>query len=215
MAFDDIVRVADLKRRAARTARVRAEAKAGDDDLLRVYDHFKPGVPEFAALLPAAAASRLLGWDRRRQRRGRDPGALPLKIGTHTVTGMVSPRFLAGMRFLRRRGSRFALEQALIERWLGAVVAALHVDPALGRELALCGRLIKGYGSTNERGKENLLHIVDHLHDAAAVRSAREAALQDEAGKALDAALVGHGSPARPVREMPIRIVRRPRRETA
>jgi indolepyruvate ferredoxin oxidoreductase, beta subunit len=176
-----------------------------------VYDHFKPGVPEFAALLPSAVASRLLGWDRSRQRRGREPWAMPLKIGTHTVAGMAALRLLTGMRFLRRRGSRYAIEQALIERWLGAVVAALRVDPALGRELALCGRLIKGYGSTNERGKENLLHIVDHLHDARAVRSAREAALQDEAGQALDAALVGHGAPARPVRETPIRLVRRPR----
>jgi hypothetical protein len=28
----------------------------------------------------------------------------------------------------------------------------------------------EGYGSTNERGKENLLHIDDHLRDAAALR---------------------------------------------
>ncbi|MBA2676756.1 MAG: indolepyruvate oxidoreductase subunit beta family protein, partial [Ramlibacter sp.] len=48
MAFDDIVRVADLKSRAARAARVQREVKARDGDLLRVYDHFKPGLPEFA-----------------------------------------------------------------------------------------------------------------------------------------------------------------------
>lgn len=53
MAFDDIVRVADLKSRASRWQRVKGEVKAGDDDLLQVYDHFKPGAPEFAALLPA------------------------------------------------------------------------------------------------------------------------------------------------------------------
>ncbi len=50
MAFDDIVRVADLKSRASRWARVAGEVKAKPDELLKVYDHFKPGAPEFAAL---------------------------------------------------------------------------------------------------------------------------------------------------------------------
>jgi hypothetical protein len=70
---------------------------------------------------------------------------------------------VAALKGQRRRGSRFALEQALIERWLGPSNAARASDEALGLELARCGRLIKGYGSTNERGKDNLLHIVDHL----------------------------------------------------
>jgi indolepyruvate ferredoxin oxidoreductase beta subunit len=78
----------------------------------------------------------------------------------------------------------------------------------------LCGRLIKGYGATNERGKRNLSHIVDHLaaegvlttvaERATAIRQAREAALADEGGKALDRALVQHGAPPRPVVAQPI-----------
>ena len=87
----------------------------------------------------------------------------------------------------------------------------------LGHELALCGRLIKGYGSTNERGKANLLHIIEHLAvtdrpaqaRAQAVRAAREAALADEAGSALDKALLAHGAPARPLREQTIRFYQR------
>ncbi len=51
MAFDDIVRVADLKSRASRFARIRREVKAAPDELLRVYDFFKPGVPELAGLM--------------------------------------------------------------------------------------------------------------------------------------------------------------------
>lgn len=106
----------------------------------------------------------------------------------------------------------------MIGRWLGAVLQGLQRDRVLGLEIARCGRLIKGYGSTNERGKTNLLHIIDHLAalpDAAqaaqAVARAREAALQDEAGTALDTTLRQHGAPARPVREQPIRFVRKPR----
>ena len=60
MAFDDIVRVADLKSRASRWARVTDEVKATPDDLLQVYDHFKPGAPEFAALLPLGLATKVL-----------------------------------------------------------------------------------------------------------------------------------------------------------
>lgn len=218
MAFDDIVRVADLKSRASRWSRVQGEVKVGEDDLLKVYDHFKPGIPEFAALAPQGVADRLLAWDRKRVAGGRNAWAMPLKIGTHSVVGMVMLRTLASMKWLRVRGSRYALEQRMIEKWLAGVVQGTRRDWQLGHEIALCGRLIKGYGSTNERGKENLLHVLDHLAQggvpaeaAKAIRAAREAALADDAGKALDAALVQHGAPPRPVKAVPIRWVRQPK----
>ncbi|MEO8136857.1 MAG: indolepyruvate oxidoreductase subunit beta family protein, partial [Betaproteobacteria bacterium] len=52
MAFDDVVRVAGLKVRASRFARVRHEVSADRDDVVRIVDLFKPGVPELAGLLP-------------------------------------------------------------------------------------------------------------------------------------------------------------------
>ena len=220
MAFDDIVRVADLKSRASRWQRVRAEAKVQSGDLLRVYDYFKPGVAEIAALLPPALATSVLQWDKRRVAQGREPWAMPLKVGAHSVFGMASLRLLTKLKWLRVRGSRFATEQGLIERWLAAVLAATQTDWRLGQEIALCGRLIKGYGASNERGKENLLHVVDHLAQATpfqsnaeraqAIAAARSAALADEAGKALDQTLVRHGAPARPVKAQPIRWVKAP-----
>ena len=217
MAFDDIVRVADLKTRASRFARVRREVKAGNDELVAIVDHFKPGAAELASLLPARWADALVRHDRRRVASGRDALALPMKIRSHTVTGFVLLRALAAMKWLRRRGSRFAAEQSMIERWLGAVEIAARANPALAFEVAECGRLVKGYGATNERGKENLLHVVDHLAAASngvgedtradAVRAARTAALADESGTALDLALARHGAPARPLKAQPIRWV--------
>ncbi|MEP6657764.1 MAG: indolepyruvate oxidoreductase subunit beta family protein, partial [Betaproteobacteria bacterium] len=59
MAFDDVVRVAALKCRASRFARVRDEVNAGPTDIVRIIDHFKPGVPELAGLLPPPMARRL------------------------------------------------------------------------------------------------------------------------------------------------------------
>ena len=218
MAFDDIVRVAELKCRASRFARVRGEVRAGDAELLRVFDHFKPGVAEFAALLPNGLAAALTRWERRRVARGRAALALPIKLPSHTVIGLLALRGLAACKRLRRHGSRFGAEQAMIERWLAAVEHGAREDAALGRELAECGRLIKGYGATNERGKDNLLHVVEHLAGAAhfdtpaartaAIAAARSAALADDAGKALDQALVQHGAPARPIKEQPVLWVR-------
>jgi indolepyruvate ferredoxin oxidoreductase beta subunit len=217
MAFDDIVRVAQLKVRAARLARVRRELGAGNDDVVRVWDHFKPGVPELAGLLPERLADALARWERRRVARGAEPFAWPLRLGVHTLAGALALRVLAGARSLRRRGRRWAVEQALIERWLDAIERGARAHPALGFELAACGRLVKGYGATNERGKATLLHVVDHLARAdtdplaraAAIRAARDAALSDASGAALDRTLAAHGAPARPPAEQPIRLVRR------
>jgi indolepyruvate ferredoxin oxidoreductase beta subunit len=228
MAFDDVIRVAELKSRSDRLARVRREARAGTQDVLKVFDHFKPGVPEFAALLPSGLARRLLAWDAKRQARGDKPWALPLKIGTHTVTGVLALRALALLKPLRPFGSRWAAEQALIDRWLQAVREGTQLHPTLGLELARCCRLVKGYGGTHERGRELLLHVLQHLgqpstHHASApegarvlqaaqaVAATREAALADSSGKALTEALRRHGAPPQPLREQPIRWVRKPK----
>jgi indolepyruvate ferredoxin oxidoreductase, beta subunit len=225
MAFDDIVRVADLKCRASRFARVRREVRAQDEELLRIYDHFKPGVPEVAALLPRSWGRALVGWDRRRQQKGKTALALPLKIGVHTISGFLSLRFLASLKWLRRRGSRFAQEQAMIERWLAAIEQGARQQWQLGNEIALCGRLVKGYGSTNDRGKDNLLHVLDHLAvggqwdapqaRAEAIRAARMAALADDAGKELDKTLVRHGAAPVPVKAQTIMWVKKRRSTTA
>jgi indolepyruvate ferredoxin oxidoreductase beta subunit len=218
MAFDDIVRVADLKSRASRWQRVAAEVKAQPGELLRVYDHFKPGVPELAALLPNALAKTLLRWHQQRVAKGLEPLAWALKIGSHSVLGLLALRTLASLKWLRPHGSRFEQEQTDISAWLQAVTKGLQADWALGSELAQCGQLIKGYGSTNERAKRNLQHIVVHLASAAlnpstswraqAVAQARTAALLDEAGVALNTQLNRLGAAALPATVQPLRFVR-------
>jgi len=217
MAFDDVIRVADLKCRASRFARVRHEVAATPDDVVRIVDHFKPGMPEIAGMMPRSLAERLLAWDRTRQARGKAPFGFALKLRTDSVTGFMALRALAAMKPLRRRSARFAQEQVKIEAWLAAVADA--ADWTCAHEIALCGRLVKGYGATNERGKRNLAHILDHLARGgtfatpalrgAAIREAREAALGDEGGKALDVTLAAHGVAPRPVVAQPVRWVRK------
>jgi indolepyruvate ferredoxin oxidoreductase beta subunit len=121
-------------------------------------------------------------------------------------------RMLAWLRWLRPHGARYLDEQPRIEGWLSRIERGLRADWALGHEIALCGRLIKGYGATLERGKQNLGHVLDHLADGAgtaadrarAIALARAAALADDAGKALDRQLIELGAPARPPKPQPI-----------
>jgi indolepyruvate ferredoxin oxidoreductase beta subunit len=134
---------------------------------------------------------------------------------------MLSLRFLSLLRVFRPFGHRYLTEQALIEEWLSGIANACALSSDLAHEVARCGQLIKGYGSTNERGKENLLHILKTVcvpdasksvaEQIAAVSQIRKAALQDEAGQLLDQALVLHGAPARPVKAQPILWMKNPR----
>jgi len=215
MCFDDLIQVADFKSRASRFERVGQEVKRERGDLLKIYDHFKPGIPELASLMPKRASLALLAWDRARQARGKTALSLPLKIAAHSVTGLLMLKTLAACKVLRPWSARFVDEQALIEEWVERVVAGTQASIGLGLEIALCARLIKGYGSTHERGRENFSHIMTHLAAggdfvdaharATAVSQAREVALKDEAGAGLDLTLKTLGAPPRAPRYQPIR----------
>jgi indolepyruvate ferredoxin oxidoreductase, beta subunit len=197
MAYEDIIRVADLKTRASRFARVRREVGAKDDEPVVVIDYLKPGVEEFASVMPAPLGRRLFAWA---ERRGKlDAYNVGMHIKTSGFFGYLLVRSLAWMRPLRRYSYRYAEEQQLIERWLALVADAVKRDAALAYEVAECARLIKGYGETHRRGKGNFLAIVDALienpptadagEQAKAIRKAREAALADPEGKALGTTL--------------------------
>jgi indolepyruvate ferredoxin oxidoreductase beta subunit len=197
MSYEDIIRVADLKTRASRFARVRKEVGAKDGEPVVVIDFLKPGVEEFASVLPAALGGRLIQWA---QRRGKlDAYNVGMHIKTSSVLGYVLVRSLAWLRPWRPYSYRYAEEQRLIERWLALVAAAATRDAGLALEVAECARLVKGYGETHRRGKGNFLAIVDALvenpptadarEQSRALRQAREAALADPEGQALGKAL--------------------------
>jgi indolepyruvate ferredoxin oxidoreductase beta subunit len=218
MSYEDVIRVADLKSRASRFERVRHETGAQPGEIVRIQDHFRPGVAELADLLPLPLARRLLRWSQRRQAAGKGALSWPLKLEASSLHGFLGLRLLAACKGLRRRSARFAEEQALIERWLGAVRGVVPADRRWALELARCGRLVKGYGATNARGKANLVHILDHLANpaeaagsdmAARVRAVCSAALEDDAGRRVDEVMGGFGVAPRPPQARPIRFLQR------
>ena len=197
MAYEDVIRVAQLKSRPERLAGIRAEIGAKPDEPVHVREFFKPGLAELAAILPPRLGAALSGWA---ERRGIvDRLHLPLRLRSTTVTGHLLLRLLAAMKPWRRRSHRFAEEQQRIERWLEAVMRAAAFDTALAFEIAQCGRLVKGYGDTHKRGLGNFTAIMTALVEpalarrdrsaAAAVKRARDAALADPDGNALLRAL--------------------------
>ncbi|MDH4093774.1 MAG: 2-oxoacid:acceptor oxidoreductase family protein [Betaproteobacteria bacterium] len=197
MSYEDIIRVADLKTRPARFARVRREAGAGDDEPLHVIDHLKPGVEELASLLPPFLGRRLQSWA---ERNGKlDAYNVGMRVKTSGVFGYLLVRSLAWLKPWRPSSYRYAEEQALIERWLAAVRAAAARHPPLALEIAACAGLLKGYGETHRRGKANFLAILDALVEnpatadpaaqAEAIRKARAAALADPEQRALERTL--------------------------
>jgi indolepyruvate ferredoxin oxidoreductase, beta subunit len=197
MSYEDIIRVADLKSRASRFARVRREVGAQPHEPVIVIDYLKPGIEEFASVLPHFLGRRLVAWATRRGKL--DAYNVGMHIRTSRLPGYLLMRSLAWLRFWRPMSYRYREEQQLIERWLVLVAEAARRDAGLAFEVAACAGLIKGYGETHRRGKANFLAIVDALvenppatgaaEQAAAIRKARESALADPEGKALGSSL--------------------------
>jgi indolepyruvate ferredoxin oxidoreductase beta subunit len=195
MSYEDIVRVADLKSRPSRFARVRSEVGAEPGQPVIVTEFLKPGIEEFCSVLPPWLARPVLAWAAGRGQSFH----IGLHVRTSTISGYLLVRTLAWLKPLRRRSSRFQAEQMLIEHWLGTVKAATAHDLPLALEIVECARLIKGYGDTHKRGTENFRTIFAALVEgatglpaparAAAIRTARLAALADPEGKSLAQAL--------------------------
>jgi indolepyruvate ferredoxin oxidoreductase beta subunit len=123
----------------------------------------------------------------------------PMEVRTDTVSGFLKLWLMARLRRFRRWTFRYEDERALLSGWLEAVRAAAAKDYDAALEIALCARLIKGYGSTYHRGRGNFLRIIGTLISPAlqggnwpaaqAIRQAREAALADPDGMSLQKAL--------------------------
>ena len=195
MSYEDTIRVADLKTRASRFARVRAEVRVKPDQILRITEFMHPRVQEIADTLPAPIGRWLLrsGAPRRLLEKLTARGR---HVETTAIGGFFLLRSIAALRRFRRRTLRFIEEQQRIESWLGRVAALAPRDPALALEVVRCQRLVKGYGDTHARGWTNfqrLMQETDHLvgEPGAAARLAAlcEAALADESGQALVKAL--------------------------
>ena len=195
MAYEDTIRVAELKIRASRFARVREEVRLSDGQLLQIAEFMHPRVQEIADTLPASLGRWLLNtpWARRLVERFTKSGKV---VKTTSLRGFLLLYLVASLKSRRPRSLRFAAEQAAIDAWLGVVRDTAKTDAALAAEVAEARNLVRGYGDTHERGRERfdaliaVLPQVSHMPDAAARFAAlRRAANADDTGAELTRAI--------------------------
>jgi indolepyruvate ferredoxin oxidoreductase beta subunit len=191
MAYDDVIRVADLKTRARRVERVRTEVAAVADQIVQTTEFMHPGMEEVCGTLPASiglwieSRPRLFAALQRIVNRGR-------RVNTATLRWFLPLYALAGMRAFRRGTLRHRREQASRDAWLERAHAVAQHDIPLAIEVLEARGLVKGYSDTRGGGEskfERVVTMVPRLEgreDAAVwARRLRQAALADADGMAL------------------------------
>jgi indolepyruvate ferredoxin oxidoreductase, beta subunit len=195
MSYDDVPRVADLKIRASRAARVRREVGAAEDAIVTTTEYFHPRAEELCGSLPKAlgewiesrpAAFKALDKIVNRGRR----------IRPHTIRGYLLLAFVAQLGPRRRNSLRHARETTHREAWLKIATEALAARYELGVEALSCRRLVKGYSDTHARGLSKFDRVMSAIPRLATREDGpawldrlKRAALADETGVALDGVL--------------------------
>jgi len=199
MTYEDIIRVAELKTRPERFARLRKEAGAQPGEPVVIVDFLKPGPEEFADILSPGLSDLIKTWELKRRNLGRTL-SFPLRLQTSSLTGFLALRFLARLKPLRRRSARFALEQATIERWLAAIkrYGMATRDRELVQEIIQCAALLRGYGGTQRRGRRAFEHIFDSLLENKTAEAQKIVELKQALHAARNAALANPDVPPVP-----------------
>ncbi len=194
MSYEDTARVAELKTRGSRFARVRAEAGAMPGQVVRIVDYLAPRAEEICGSLPAWLGAGLLR--RKFARRLINAFTGGKRIATDRIRGYLLMRAMARTRIWRLSTLRHREEDARIRAWLDTLAKLAPGHYELAVEFAACQTLVKGYGETFERGlscyqavKDALPALQSRSNPAEAVRELRAAALADEQGEAFDAVL--------------------------
>ena len=195
MGYDDVIRVADLKVRGSRFARVRHEVGARADQLVYTTEYMHPRMEEVCGTLP----KRLGLWIEshpvvfKRLDRVVNKGR---RVKTGTILWFLSLYIVSALRGARRGTLRHDREVTHLQSWLSSAEMTLPKNYDLAVEVLGCRRLVKGYSDTHARGVSKFDRVLSALplltardDGAAWLKRLRQAALLDEDGIALDGAL--------------------------
>ena len=197
MCYEDTARVAALKTRATRFERVRGEAGVQPGQVLAIHEYLHPRLQEICETLPGGIGRWLMHstWPKKMVEDFKQHGRV---LNTSSLRGYLMLRMVAACKRWRLSTLRYAEENRRIEEWLQRIAATASHNPALAVEIAQCQRLVKGYGDTHERGLRNYDTVMRAAARAGAalapatLRELRDAALADEHGHKLQAALAQH-----------------------
>ncbi len=192
MAYDDVIRVADLKTRPSRYDRVQRDNTVGEGQIVYTTEYMHPRLEEVAGTLPAPlgrfleANPALFDWMFRKGRR----------VRSGTIRWFLTLYGLAAFKPIRRSTLRHRREMAHLEGWLSLAAAHVAQNYDLAAEIVNTRRLVKGYSDTHARGQSKFERVIGAVPLLAGradgadwMRRLRDAALLDENGIALDGAL--------------------------
>jgi indolepyruvate ferredoxin oxidoreductase beta subunit len=192
MAYDDVIRVADLKTRPSRYDRVQRDNAVGEGQIVYTTEYMHPRLEEVAGTLPAPlgrfleANPAMFGWMFRKGRR----------VRSGTIRWFLMLYGLAALKPIRRTTLRHRREMAHLEDWLSLAAAHVAQNYDLAVEIVNARRLVKGYSDTHARGQSKFDRVIGAVpllapraDGADWMRRLRDAALLDENGIALDGAL--------------------------
>ena len=195
MAYDDVIRVADLKTRSSRFSRVDSEVGKQPDQILYTTEFMHPRLDELVGMLPPRAGK----WLERRPglfekidkvvNRGR-------RVRTRTIGWFIVLFLIGSLKGVRRRLLRHEREMNRIEQWFALALDTAKKDYELAVEVLKTQQLIKGYSDTHSRGYNKFNRVIECVPDligkpdsAAWLRRLRTAALADEEGSMLAGAV--------------------------
>jgi indolepyruvate ferredoxin oxidoreductase beta subunit len=198
MAYEDTIRVAELKIRASRFEKVREEVGVKSGQLLEIAEFMHPRTQEIAETVPASLGRLILNvrWIRALTDRMTRSGRV---IKTTSLGGFLLLYIVASLKPFRARSLRYIDEQKRLSDWLATVIAIAPKNYDLAVAVARVRELVKGYGDTHERGRakfDAIMALVQKLaadpNGARTLDALRKAAGQDERGEALTRAIAQH-----------------------
>lgn len=194
MAYDDVIKVADLKIRDSRMQRISREVRLDQGQMLEVADYMHPRFEEVCGTMPERLGrwiehSFLRNWTATLFRKGRH-------LRTSRLGGYLLLYALASRRSKRTATLRHAQEMQSIDDWTKKIEAALETDYEFAVTVTQSRRLVKGYSDTHARSSGRFSQLMkaaealDGRTDAATqYKKLYEAALNDVKGERLQAAL--------------------------
>lgn len=149
MAYEDAIRVAQLKTRSERFHSIRTRLGVRPDQVYEVREFLKPDAEEIYGVLPAWLVDPLLAvGPARRWLEGRH---VPQHPKTTSLRGMLRLKALLLLKPLRRSSWRYRKEHALMQRYIARVKEAATADYRVACLMAQTGQMVKGYGETRRR----------------------------------------------------------------
>ena len=195
MAYDDIIRVADLKSRKSRFDRIGREMKADSQTIVRVTDFMHPRAQEVVGMLPVWLGVRIDSSPSAMRKLDRICNR-SLRLRSDRFLAFVNLHILAGLRFWRRRTFRHAIEMKGLDAWLDHAIDQAGSNYPLAVEIIKLRRLVRGYSDTHSRttskfdkARQAARLVADRSDGADWLRRLSQAALADPDGDALDGAI--------------------------